>query len=124
MTKTFWWVSVAVAATLGLAGCASQPPVMQSFAQPADRGTMQFACGNGEKVEMQFFPDQGMSVLRRRGWTVDLPQRSVETGYSYSNGPTTVVGKGNELTIQIGHLAPIWCRSNSPMMVAGTAAVQ
>ena len=30
-----------------------------------------------------------------------------------------VLGKGNELTIQIGHLAPIWCRSNRGMMVAG-----
>lgn len=106
-------------ATLVLSGCASQPPALQAFSEPVDRSNMQFACGNGEKVEMQFYPEQDRGVLRRSGWTVDLPKRATDTGYSYSNGPTTVVGKGNELTIQIGHMAPIWCRSNSPMMVAG-----
>ena len=105
-------------ATLLMAGCASAPPVMQSFGEPTDSGSMQFACGNGEKVEMQFYPEQGRSVLRRSGWTVELPKQVAETGYAFSNGPTTVLGKGNELTIQIGHLAPIWCRSNRSMMVA------
>jgi membrane-bound inhibitor of C-type lysozyme len=111
-------------ATLLMSGCASQPPVMQAFDKPVDPGSVQFACGNGEKVEMQFFPEQGRSVLRRSGWTVELPKQAVDTGYAFSNGPTTVLGKGNELTIQIGHLAPIWCRSKSPMMVAGTAPLQ
>ncbi|PJI98715.1 membrane-bound lysozyme inhibitor of c-type lysozyme MliC [Acidovorax sp. 69] len=105
-------------ATLVLSGCASQPPALQAFGEPTD-SSMQFACGNGEKVEMQFYPEQGHSVLRRSGWTVDLPKQATESGYAFSNGPTTVLGKGNELTIQIGHLAPIWCRSNRPMMVAG-----
>ncbi len=68
---------------------------------------------------MQFYPEQGRSVMRRSGWTVELPKQPADSGYAYSNGPTTVLGKGNELTIQIGHLAPIWCRSNRPMMVAG-----
>ena len=106
-------------AALILTGCASQAPVLQASAEPTDRSTMQFACGNGEKVEMQFYPEQGHSTLRRSGWTVDLPKQAAEKGYAFSNGPTTVLGKGNELTIQIGHLAPIWCRSNRPMMVAG-----
>uniref|UniRef100_A0A7S3MHQ3 C-type lysozyme inhibitor domain-containing protein n=1 Tax=Spumella elongata TaxID=89044 RepID=A0A7S3MHQ3_9STRA len=105
-------------ATLVLSGCASQPPALQAFGEPTD-SSMQFACGNGEKVEMQFYPEQGHSVLRRSGWTVDLPKQATDSGYAFSNGPTTVLGKGNELTIQIGHLAPIWCRSNRPMMVAG-----
>ena len=111
-------------ATLLMSGCASQPPVMQAFGEPADRGSVQFACGNGEKVEMQFYPEQGRSVLRRSGWTVELPKQAAETGYACSNGPTTVLGKGTDLTIQIGHLAPIWCRSRGPMMVAGTTPVQ
>jgi len=106
-------------AALLMTGCASQPPAMQAFSEPAPPGSMQFACGNGEKVEMQFYPEQGRSVLRRSGWTVELPKQAAESGYTFSNGPTTVHGKGNELTIQIGHLAPIWCRSNRPMMVAG-----
>ena len=117
--KTMVLLGSGALATLLLSGCASQPPAMQAFSAPADGNSMQCACGNGEKVEMQFYPDQGRSVMRRSGWTVELPRQVAETGYAYSNGPTTVLGKGNELTIQIGHLAPIWCRSNRGMMVAG-----
>ena len=117
--KTMVLLGSGALATLLLSGCASQPPAMQAFSAPADGNSMQYACGNGEKVEMQFYPDQGRSVMRRSGWTVELPRQAAETGYAYSNGPTTVLGKGNELTIQIGHLAPIWCRSNRGMMVAG-----
>ena len=117
--KTMVLLGSGALATLLLSGCASQPPAMQAFSAPTDGSSMQYACGNGEKVEMQFYPEQGRSVLRRSGWTVELPKQATETGYAFSNGPTTVLGKGNELTIQIGHLAPIWCRSNRPMMVAG-----
>ena len=106
-------------AALVLTGCASQPTLQQAFADPADGSSMRFACGNGEKVEMQFYPEQGRGVLLRSGWTVDLPRQTADTGDAVSNGPTTVMGKGNELTIQIGHLAPIWCRSNGVMVVAG-----
>lgn len=117
--KTMVLLGSGALATLMLSGCASQPPAMQAFSASTDGRSMQYACGNGEKVEMQFYPEQGRSVMRRSGWTVELPKQAAETGYAFSNGPTTVLGKGNELTIQIGHLAPIWCRSNRPMMVAG-----
>lgn len=116
--KTMVLLGSGALATLLLSGCASQP-AMQAFSAPTDGSSMQYACGNGEKVEMQFYPDQGRSVMRRSGWTVELPKQAADSGYAYSNGPTTVLGKGNELTIQIGHLAPIWCRSNRGMMVAG-----
>lgn len=117
--KTMVLLGLGALATLLVSGCASQPPAMQAFSAPADGSSMQYACGNGEKVEMQFYPEQGRSVMRRSGWTVELPKQAADSGYAYSNGPTTVLGKGNELTIQIGHLAPIWCRSNRGMMVAG-----
>ena len=117
--KTMVLLGSGALATLLLSGCASQPPAMQAFSAPADGSSMQYACGNGEKVEMQFYPEQGRSVMRRSGWTVELPKQATETGYAFSNGPTTVLGKGNELTIQIGHLAPIRCRSNRGMVVAG-----
>lgn len=117
MRKLVLVSSVATATVVLFSGCATQPAV-QAFEEPVGNGSMQFACGNGEKVELQFYPEQNRGVLRRSGWTVDLPRRAANTGYAFSNGPTTVLGKGNELTIQIGHLAPIWCRSRS-MLVAG-----
>jgi hypothetical protein len=97
-------------------GCASVPAEKVAFGERSNN--MQFACGNGDKVEMQFFPEEGMSVLVRNGWTVGLPQQATETGYAFSNGPTTVRGQGNEMTIQIGYLTPIWCRGR-PMLVSG-----
>ncbi len=104
-------VLVALLAT----GCATAPAEKVSF---NETGSMQFACGNGDKVEMQFFPEQNMGVLVRNGWTVGLPAQATDSGYAYSNGPTTVRGDGNEMTIQIGYLTPIWCRGR-PMLVSG-----
>lgn len=101
-------------------GCASPPPLEQ--AAGTGQQAVRFACGNGETVEMQFYPEQRRGVLVRSGWTVDLPQQPVAAGFAYSNGPTTVRGQGNELTIQIAHLAPVWCRSRSSFMVAGHKA--
>ena len=103
---------------LVLSGCASQPAQPQALDAPAGRNSLQFACVNGEKVEMQFDAEQGRGVLLRGGWAVTLPQQAAESGYAFSNGPTTVQGNSRELTIQIGHLAPIWCRSR-PTLVAG-----
>ena len=97
-------------------GCASVPAEKVAFGERSNN--MQFACGNGDKVELQFFPEEGMSVLVRNGWTVGLPEQATDTGYAYSNGPTTVRGQGNEMTIQIGYLTPIWCRGR-PMLVSG-----
>ena len=54
--KTMVLLGSGALATLLLSGCASQPPAMQAFSAPADGSSMQYACGNGEKVEMQFYP--------------------------------------------------------------------
>ena len=99
---------------LWLSGCSSLPPAEQALGG----GSVQFACGNGENVEMQFVPGQQIGVLLRSGWSVDLPKQPAEKGYVFSNGLTKVEGKGSEMTIQVGHLAPVWCRSRS-MVVAG-----
>ena len=104
-------------AVVGLTGCASPAPA-PNFAS-GNELSVQYACGNGERVEVQFFPKEGHSVLLRSGWKVGLPQlATTDYDYVYSNGLTTVQGKGNELTIQIAHLAPIWCRSSGAMTVA------
>ena len=54
--KTMVLLGSGALATLLLSGCASQPPAMQAFSAPTDGSSMQYACGNGEKVEMQFYP--------------------------------------------------------------------
>jgi membrane-bound inhibitor of C-type lysozyme len=111
-------IGVALVSAALLSGCATQNAVQQAVEEPIGAGRMQFACGNGEMVEMQFVPERDHGVLRRSGWSVELPRRAVDSGYAYSNGPTTVRGKGNEITIQIAHLAPIWCRGRSMLVAA------
>ena len=60
------------------------------------------------------------AALRGLGQKVEhLAARTAASGVTAQGDGTWLVGKGNELTIQIGHLAPIWCRSNRGMMVAG-----
>ena len=115
MTKWVPQVAGGAATILVLCGCSSLPPVEQAFSG----GSVQFACGNGESVEMQFSPGTDRGVLRRSGWTVELPKRAADKGYAFSNGLTTVQGAGSEMTIQVGHLAPVWCRSQSTLIAGG-----
>lgn len=70
---------------------------------------MQFKCSNGEQIEVRFFPAQGVGVLVRGGNAIELQQMPSASGYVYSNGPNTVRGKGNELTVEVGRMVPIQC---------------
>lgn len=85
--KTMVLLGSGALATLLLSGCASQPPAMQAFSAPADGSSMQYACGNGEKVEMQFYPEQGRSVMRRSGWTVELPKQPATAATPTATAP-------------------------------------
>jgi membrane-bound inhibitor of C-type lysozyme len=40
---------------------------------------------------------------------IELQQMPSASGFVYSNGPNTVRGKGNELTVEIGRMVPIQC---------------
>ena len=60
---------------------------------------------------MRFFPQQGVAVLLRGGQTTELQQQPSGSGFVYSNGPITVRGKGDDLSLEIGHMVPIACRA-------------
>jgi membrane-bound inhibitor of C-type lysozyme len=70
-----------------------------------------FACDDGQTVEMRFFPMQDLALMTRNGTTLELPQQISASGFIYSNGPNTVRGRGNELTVEIGRRAPIQCQA-------------
>ena len=88
-------------------GCSA--PVQQG--EPTGERRVQFTCSNGEEVEMRFFPLQGVGVLVRNGKPMELQQQPAASGFIYSDGSTTVRGKGNELTIEVGRMVPIQCRA-------------
>jgi membrane-bound inhibitor of C-type lysozyme len=88
-----------------LAGCTVTAGSTESVALRV----VQFKCSNGEQIEMRFFPARGVGVLVRGGNAIELQQMPSASGFVYSNGPNTVRGKGNELTVEIGRMVPIQC---------------
>jgi membrane-bound inhibitor of C-type lysozyme len=72
-----------------------------------------FSCDNGETVEVRFFPDQGVAVLVRGGQNTELQSEPVASGFKYTNGQTTVAGKGDEITLNVGMMATAKCKAAS-----------
>jgi membrane-bound inhibitor of C-type lysozyme len=68
-----------------------------------------FQCDNDETIEVRFFPDQGVAVLVRGGENIELNGEPVASGFKYSNGQTTIQGKGNELMLNVGMMATTKC---------------
>mgnify|MGYP005856335619 CR=1 FL=1 len=74
--------------------------------EPTGERRVQYVCGNGEEIEMRFFPLQGVGVLVRHRKPMELQQQPVVSGFLYSNGPNTVRGKDSELIIEVGRRVP------------------
>lgn len=83
--------------------------VTQPQGEPTGETRATYQCDDGNSVEMRFFPLQGVGVLVRNGQPMELQQVPAASGFRYSNGPHTVRGKGSELIIEIGRMAPIRC---------------
>lgn len=80
---------------------------------PATRQTRTtFKCDNGETIEVHFFPDQGVAVLVRGGQNVELRHEPAASGLRYGNGQTTLLGKGNELMLNVGTMATATCSAD------------
>ena len=95
----------ALLCTLLFSGCAITEPQVE----PTGETRATYQCDDGNSVEMRFFPLQGVGVLVRPGQPMELQQVPAASGFRYSNGPHTVRGKGSELIIEIGRMAPIRC---------------
>lgn len=85
-----------------LCACSSTPP-----ASPGRDVT--FSCTNGESISVHFSLADDTAVLNRNGESISLSQQRSGSGFIYSNGPNTIRGKGNDLTVEIGRMAPIQC---------------
>jgi membrane-bound inhibitor of C-type lysozyme len=73
----------------------------------------EWACDNGETIELRFFPDQGIAVLVRGGQNIELQQERVASGIKYSNGQTTIRGKGDEIELTVGMMATTMCKAKT-----------
>lgn len=98
----------ATVATCLATACASKPPINDSS---PDYREVAFTCSNGPDLSVRFFPAQGVAVLVRNGETMELQQQPSGSGFIYSNGPTTIRGKGDDLTVEIGRMVPLQCKA-------------
>lgn len=96
-----------VASALLCAGCAGP----QNAGEVAGERKVRYACSQGEDVEMRFYTGREMAVLERGGNAVQLHQQPSGSGFAYTNGPTTVRGQGDEITVEIGRMAPLKCQA-------------
>lgn len=95
-------------ATLALAACTTTPPPGEAA---ADMREVAFTCANGASLSVRFFPIQGIAVLVRNGENIELDQKVSGSGFLYSNGPNTIRGKGDDLTVEIGRMVPLQCKA-------------
>ncbi|MDO6712823.1 MliC family protein [Aliiglaciecola sp. 2_MG-2023] len=68
-----------------------------------------FSCVNGENLRVRFYTEQEVAVLLRNSDEIKLFQQKSGSGFIYSNGPKTIRGKGDNLTVEIGRMMPIEC---------------
>ncbi len=73
-----------------------------------------FNCGDGQSLSVRFLAEQGVAILVRNGETIELQQQPSGSGFIYSNNATTIRGKGNDLTVEIGRQTPLQCQAKSP----------
>ena len=88
--------------------CASAPPVDGKSPEVRE---VAFACANGPDLSIRFFTARGIAVLVRNGEPVELHQQPSGSGFIYGNGTTTIRGKGNDLKVEVGRMAPLQCKA-------------
>ena len=112
-------LSAAGCATHGAAAPEPPPPAQPSVpatpapvpAAPASgERAYTFSCDNGECIQVRFSRARSLATLVRGGESVELPQQASGSGFIYGNGRTTLRGKGDELILEVGKMAPIRCR--------------
>lgn len=94
-----------LAAALCLAACAGgRAPAPE----PAERRAT-YDCSNNETLELRFQTADRSALLVRKGGQVRLAAEPAGSGFRYASGPITVHGKGPDLLLEIGRMAPIRC---------------
>ena len=90
--------------------CSAVPDAPAPSANVGAVREVAFACDGGQSVTVRFHPDE-RAVLVRNGEEIELRQQVSGSGFIYGNGPTTIRGKGDDLTVEIGRMVPIQCRA-------------
>ena len=90
---------------LALIGCSNNSVQYNS----SKVNEISFTCDRGDPIQVRFLQNKELAILIRNGKTIELRQEPSGSGFSYSNGQTSIRGKGKELMVLIGRMAPINC---------------
>lgn len=93
-------------AACAASACSSVPEAAEPAASVRE---VAFDCADHAPVTVRFHTAEDSAVLLRNGESIELPQRPSASGFIYSNGPNTIRGKGDDLTVEIGRMVPIQC---------------
>ncbi|MEO6169948.1 MAG: MliC family protein [Lysobacter sp.] len=100
-------ILVAALAAIAGAGCVTTvPPTGGSAVRE-----VAFGCDNNESMTVRFVTSREVAILMRNGESFELKQQPAASGFLYSNGPNTIRGKGDALTVEIGRMMPIQCKA-------------
>lgn len=100
-------IAAAFLASVAISGCAT-PATQEDSSNVLE---VDFSCTNGETLSVRFTHDPAKAILLRNGDAIELPQQRSGSGFIYSNGPNTIRGKGDALTVEIGRMVPLQCHA-------------
>ncbi|THT97606.1 DUF333 domain-containing protein [Lampropedia puyangensis] len=72
---------------------------------------VEYQCEPDQHIRVSYFIDLNKAELERNGTVMALQEKPSGSGFIYSNGPNTIRGKGDALTLEIGRMAPIECKA-------------
>lgn len=102
-------------ALLMLAACVATAcgtvPDDDSTGAAGDMREVAFDCGEAQPVVVRFDTVGERAFMLRNGEEIELRQQRSASGFIYSNGPNTIRGKGDALTVEIGRMVPIQCKA-------------
>jgi membrane-bound inhibitor of C-type lysozyme len=100
---------------VGLQACSpktSEEDQAKMQAKEADQYTqVLFECVGNDPVTVRFYKDSERAVMIRNNENIELEQEPTASGFSYTNGPNSIRGKGDDLVVQIGRMAAINCHA-------------
>ncbi len=76
---------------------------------PSGYTDVAYECERGAPVSVRYFTDQELAELTLGDDVLRLPQQRTASGFHYTNGRTGIRGKGDEIMLEIGRMAPIRC---------------
>jgi hypothetical protein len=76
---------------------------------PVLEGTFGYRCENGERIEVRFFPNQGVATIERGGRSHEMTQQPTSRGFIFKGTDYMVQGRDQNLQLIPTNEAPIAC---------------